>query len=421
MVCLASLDGREFLEGVINYTREALDFLDIDEGLKEYLVIPKRTLTVSIPLRTDNGGMKVFFGFRVQHLDALGPFKGGIRYHLSVTVEEITALAMLMTWKTALMNLPFGGAKGGVRCNPKELSTTELERLTRSYTVMISNIIGPYTDIPAPDMYTDPQTMAWIMDTYSRLKGEQIPAVVTGKPIELGGSEGRTEASSYGVAICIRECSKKFGIPLRGSKVVIQGYGNVGAYAAEILYNWGAKIIAVSDSKGGILSQDGLNPYKVSEHKKKTGSVVGFDNTKKISNEELLEVECDFLIPAALEGQIHKGNADNIKARVIVEGANGPVTPEADMILDQKGIKVIPDILANAGGVTVSYLEWVQNLQRFYWTKEEVLKKLDDKMVKAFNEVVECQEKCKINYRKAATILAIGRVVDAIKSRGLCP
>jgi glutamate dehydrogenase (NAD(P)+) len=286
---------------------------------------------------------------------------------------------------------------------------------------MIYNIIGPHIDIPAPDVYTDAQTMAWIMDTYSQLRGEPTPAVVTGKPVNLGGSEGRAEATSYGVAVCVRESAKKFGMPLKNAGVAIQGYGNVGAYAAEILYDWGAKIIAVSDSKGGILSQDGLNPYKVGEHKKKTGSVVGFNSTRKITNEELLELECDFLIPAALEGQIHKGNADNIRAKVIVEGANGPVTPEADKALDQKGVKVVPDILANAGGVTVSYLEWVQNLQRFYWTKEEVLKKLDDKMVKAFNEVAQYQEKYNVDYRKAAMVLAVERVVNVIKARGLWP
>lgn len=415
------ISGKEFLDSAIQQFEEAAEILKLEEGLREMLKMPKRTLIVSIPIRMDDGSIKTFMGVRVQHSDALGPFKGGIRYYPTVTVEEVTALAMLMTWKTAVMDLPYGGGKGGVRCNPKQMSLNELERLTRRYTAMIFNIIGPHIDIPAPDVYTDAQTMAWIMDTYSQLRGEPTPGVVTGKPVNLGGSEGRAEATSYGVAVCVREAAKKLGIPLKNAEVAIQGYGNVGAYAAEILYSWGAKIIAVSDSKGGILSQDGLNPYKVGEHKKKTGSVIGFGNTKKISNEEILEVECDFLIPAALEGQIHKGNADNIKAKVIVEGANGPVTPEADRILEQKGIKVIPDILANAGGVTVSYLEWVQNLQRFYWTKEEVLKKLDDKMVAAFNEVVKCQEKYKINQRKAAMVLAVERVVNAIKSRGLWP
>jgi len=416
-----SLSGKEFLDSAILQFEEAADILGLEDSFREMLKMPKRTLIVSVPVKMDDGSIKTFMGVRVQHSDALGPFKGGIRYYPTVTVEEVTALAMLMTWKTAVMNLPYGGAKGGVRCNPKQMSLNELERLTRRYTSMIYNIIGPYIDIPAPDVYTDAQTMAWIMDTYSQLRGEPTPAVVTGKPVNLGGSEGRAEATSYGVSVCVRESAKKFGMPLKNARIAIQGYGNVGAYAAEILYDWGAKIIAVSDSKGGILSQDGLNPYKVCEHKKKTGSVIGFNNTRKITNEELLEIECDFLIPAALEGQIHKGNADNIKARVIVEGANGPVTSEADKILNQKGVKVIPDILANAGGVTVSYLEWVQNLQRFYWTKEEVLKKLDDKMVKAFNEVAQYQEKYNVDYRKAAMVLAVERVVNAIKSRGLWP
>lgn len=416
-----SISGKEFLDSAIKQFEEAADVIKLEEDFREMLKMPKRTLVVSVPVKMDNGSIKTFMGVRVQHCDALGPFKGGIRYYPTVTIEEVTALAMLMTWKTAVMNLPFGGAKGGVRCNPKEMSVNELERLTRRFTAMISSIIGPYIDIPAPDVYTDAQTMAWIMDTYSQLRGEPSPGVVTGKPVNLGGSEGRAEATSYGVAVCVREAAKRFNIPLKNARVVIQGYGNVGAYAAEILYDWGAKIIAVSDSKGGIVSLDGLNPYKVGEHKKKTGSVIGFNNSKRITNEELLELECDFLIPAALEGQIHKGNADNIKAKVIVEGANGPVTPEADTILEQKNIKVIPDVLANAGGVTVSYFEWVQNLQRFYWTKEEVLKKLDDKMVKAFNEVADYQARFKVNHRKAAMVLAIERVVNAIKSRGLWP
>ena len=417
-----SLSGKEFLDSAIQQFEDAADILGLEDNFREMLKMPKRTLIVSVPVRMDDGSIKTFIGVRVQHSDALGPFKGGIRYYPTVTVEEVTALAMLMTWKTAVMNLPYGGAKGGVRCNPKQMSLNELERLTRRYTAMIYNIIGPHIDIPAPDVYTDAQTMAWIMDTYSQLKGELTPAVVTGKPVSLGGCEGRAEATSYGVAICVRESAKKFGIPLKNARIIIQGYGKVGAHAAEILYDWGAKIIAVSDINGGILSQDGLNPYKVSEHTKKTGTVVGFNNARKITNEELLELECDFLIPATIEGQIHKGNADNIRAKVIVEGANGPVTHEADKILNQKGVKVIPDILASAGGVTVSYLEWVQNLQRFfYWTKEEVLKKLDDKMVKAFNEVAQYQEKYNVDYRKAAMVLAVERVVNAIKARGLWP
>lgn len=415
------MSGKEFLEAAIRQFDEAADVLNVEEGIREFLRIPKRSLTVSIPIRMDDGSIKVFIGHRVQHNNARGPYKGGIRYHPEVTLEEVTALAMLMTWKTAVMDLPYGGAKGGVRCNPKQMSKAELERLTRRYTAMIYDIIGPVVDVPAPDVYTDAQTMAWIMDTYSQIRGQPTPEIVTGKPVHLGGSEGRAEATSYGVAVCVRESAKKFGIPLKGARVVVQGYGNVGSYAAEILHDWGAKIIAVSDSKGGIYSPDGLNPYKVLEHKKKTGSVVNYDGAKNITNEELLELETDFLIPAALEGQIHEKNADKIKAKVIAEGANGPVTPQADKILDERKIKVVPDILANGGGVTVSYLEWVQNVQRVKWTRDEVLGKLDAKMVKSFNDVISYSEKYGVNLRKAAMILAVERVVEAVKTLGIWP
>ena len=413
--------GKEFLEDVLRQFNEAADVLGLEDGLREFLKTPKKIITVSIPVKMDDGSVKVFIGHRVQHNNARGPFKGGIRYHPDVNLDEIIALAMLMTWKTAVVDIPFGGAKGGVKCDPKKMSRAEIERLTRRYTAEIAEVIGPHVDIPAPDVYTDAQIMAWIMDTYSQLKGAPTPEVVTGKPVNLGGSEGREEATAYGVCVCVREAAKKFGIPFKNATIAIQGYGNVGYNAARILHEWGAKIIAVSDSKGGIINRDGLNPMKVFEHKKKTGSVINFDKAENISNKELLELDVDFLIPAAIERQITEENADNIKAKVVVEAANGPTTSKADKILSEKGVKVIPDILANAGGVTVSYLEWVQNLQRFKLSREEVLKRLDDKMVKAFDEVLSYSNKYETQLRKAALILAVNRVAEAVKFLGIWP
>ncbi|MCS7133030.1 MAG: Glu/Leu/Phe/Val dehydrogenase, partial [Aigarchaeota archaeon] len=326
-----------------------------------------------------------------------------------------------MTWKTAVVDVPFGGAKGGVKCDPKKMSRSEVERLTRRYTAAIADVIGPYVDIPAPDVYTDSQVMAWLMDTYSQIRGAPTPEVVTGKPVHLGGSEGREEATSYGVAVCVREAAKKFGLPFKDASIAIQGYGNVGYYAAKILHEWGAKIVAVSDSKGGIFCRDGLMPEKVMEHKKKTGTVMNFQGVRNISNEELLELNVDFLIPAAMEGQITDKKADKIRAKAVVEGANGPTTPEADKILFEKGIKVVPDILANAGGVTVSYLEWVQNLQRFKLGREEVLRRLDEKIVKAFGEVLEYSGRYEVDLRKGALLLAVHRVAEAVNSLGIWP
>jgi len=413
--------GKEFLEDVLRQFNEATDVLGLEDGLREFLKTPKKIITVSIPVKMDDGSVKVFIGHRVQHNNARGPFKGGIRYHPDVNLDEIIALAMLMTWKTAVVDIPFGGAKGGVKCDPKKMSRAEIERLTRRYTAEIAEVIGPHVDIPAPDVYTDAQIMAWIMDTYSQLKGAPTPEVVTGKPVNLGGSEGREEATAYGVCVCVREAAKKFGISFKNATIAIQGYGNVGYNAARILHEWGAKIIAVSDSKGGIINRDDLNSMKVFEHKKKTGSVINFDKAENISNKKLLELDVDFLIPAAIERQITEENADNIKAKVIVEAANGPTTSKADKILSEKGVKVIPDILANAGGVTVSYLEWVQNLQRFKLSREEVLKRLDDKMVKAFDEVLSYSNKYETQLRKAALILAVNRVAEAVKFLGIWP
>ncbi len=399
----------------------AAEKLGLDPGIHEMLKIPKRSLIVAVAISMDNGKIGVFKGCRVQHMDARGPFKGGIRYHPNVTLDEVTALSMWMTWKCAVVDIPYGGAKGGICCNPKEMSRGEVERLTRRYTSMITDIIGPYRDVPAPDVYTDAQTMAWIMDTYGQFKGYSVPGCVTGKPISIGGSEGRNEATSMGVDICAREACKQLGMKIKGATVAVQGYGNVGWNAAKIAYDWGAKVVAVSDSAGGIYCKEGLNPYKVYEHKQKTGSVVNFKGSEQMTNEEVLETKCDILIPAALENSITKGNADKVKAKVISEGANGPTTPEADRILCEKKILHVPDILANAGGVTVSYYEWVQNLEREHWPLEEVNSKLETKMVKAFNDVYASSRKEKCNMRGAALMLGVSRVADAIKTLGLWP
>ncbi|MEM4736455.1 MAG: Glu/Leu/Phe/Val dehydrogenase [Nitrososphaeria archaeon] len=395
--------------------------LNLEDSVIEILSKPKRELQVSFPVKMDDGKIKVFTGYRVQHNDARGPFKGGIRYHPLVDINEVRALAMWMTWKTAVLNIPYGGAKGGVACNPKEMSKSELERLTRKYTMMISPIIGPYTDIPAPDVYTDSQTMAWIMDTYSQLVGYRVPAIVTGKPLSLGGSVGRSTATSRGVIVAAKEAAKAFKREMEGLGIVIQGFGNVGANAAILAREFGAKVIAVSDSKGGIYNEKGLDVLEVLRHKERSGSVVNFPGAKNVSNEELLELPCDILVPAALEGQIHKGNAKNIQAKIVVEGANGPTTPEADKILFDREIMVVPDILANGGGVLVSYFEWVQNLTNLYWTESEVNEKLDNKMREAFLQVYDiAKEKC-VDMRTAALILSVGRVVEAMRAAGYFP
>jgi glutamate dehydrogenase/leucine dehydrogenase len=398
------------------------EILELDPGVHAFLERPKRTLTVSIPVKMDNHDICVFWGCRVQHVDARGPFKGGIRYHPNVDLAEVTALAMWMTWKCAVVDIPYGGAKGGVCCNPKQMSKAEVERITRRYTNMLLDFIGPHRDVPAPDVYTDAQTMAWIMDTYSRFKGYSVPECVTGKPIVLGGSEGRAEATSLGVVTCVREATKRLGMKMKGASIVVQGYGNVGWNAARIAYDMGAKIVAVSDSGGGVYNPAGLNPHEVFEHKKRKGSVLGLKKAKtEVTNDEILELECDILIPAALENQITRANAGKIKAKIIGEGANGPTTPRADRILDENDVFLIPDILANAGGVTASYFEWVQNLTREHWTLEEVNRKLENKMVRAFDEVYATMKKEETTMRTAALILGVGRVAEAIKTLGLWP
>ncbi len=410
------------LDVALEQLKIAAEMLELDPGVHEFLKRPKRTLTVSIPIKMDKGDFQVFWGCRVQHMDARGPFKGGIRYHPCVDLAEVTALAMWMTWKCAVVDIPYGGAKGGVCCNPKEMTKAELERLTRRYTNMLLDFIGPHRDVPAPDVYTDAQTMAWIMDTYSRFKGYSVPECVTGKPLIVGGLEGRVEATSRGIMINIREAAKKLGMKLEGAAIAVQGFGNVGWNAAKIAYDWGAKIVAVSDSQGGIYNPNGLNPYKVFEHKEKTGRVQGLKKAKQeITNEDLLEIKCDILIPAALENQIKKENAGKIRAKIVGEGANGPTTPKADKILQEKKTFLIPDILANAGGVTASYFEWVQNLTREHWTLKEVNQKLDYIMVKAFNDIYKTMKEEETNMRTAALFQGVGRVADAITTLGLWP
>jgi len=398
------------------------DLIGLDAGFREVLKHPKRELSVNFPVRMDNGALRVFTGYRVQYNMARGPCKGGIRYHPQVTLDEVRALAAWMTWKCAVVNIPYGGAKGGVICDPKAMSKAELERLTRRYASEISPIIGPEMDIPAPDVYTDSQTMSWIMDTYSMQKGYSVPGVVTGKPIALGGSEGRGEATGRGCAYTIREAAKDAGVRVKGGTVAVQGFGNAGSVAANLLHDdQGAVIVALSDSKGGIYKADGLNPHAVEAHKAKTGSVVGFPGAKAISNEELLETKADILVPAALENQISQKNADKIQAKMVAEAANGPTLPEADTILFQKKITVLPDILANAGGVTVSYFEWAQDIQGFFWPLDEVNKRLEQVMVRSYADVHKTATEKRVHNRTAAYVLAIQRVVDAMKTRGIYP
>ena len=398
------------------------DLLSLDNGMREVLKHPKRELTVNFPVRMDNGTYNVYTGYRVQYNMARGPCKGGIRYHPQVSLDEVRALAAWMTWKCAVVNIPYGGAKGGVICDPKHMSKGELERLTRRFATEISGIIGPERDIPAPDVYTDGQTMAWIMDTYSMLKGYSVPGVVTGKPIALGGSEGRGEATGRGCAYTIREAATHAGVRVKNGTVAVQGYGNAGSVCANILNDeQGAKIVAASDSKGGIYKADGFNPHALEEYKAKNGSVVGFPGAKAISNEELLELKVDILVPAALEHQLTAKNADKVQAKLIGEAANGPTLPEADTIFFQKKITVLPDILANAGGVTVSYFEWAQDIQGYFWPLAEVNQRLERVMVQSYNDVHKIAVERKVHNRTAAYVLAIQRVAEAIRLRGIYP
>jgi glutamate dehydrogenase (NAD(P)+) len=382
---------------------------------------PRRALTLSLPVKMDDGTIRVFEAFRVQHNNSRGPCKGGIRYHPNVTFDEVKALASWMTWKCAVVNIPFGGGKGGIVCDPHKLSHNELERLTRRYAYEISPIIGPDKDIPAPDVYTDGQVMAWIMDTYSMTHGSSAPGVVTGKPLFLGGSLGRNEATARGCLFTIRAACKELGINLNGATVAIQGFGNAGNIAAQLLAKDGAKIIAVSDSHAGIFNKNGFNVEELVAFKARTGSVEGFPGAEPISNTAVLEVPCDILVPAALENQITLQNAERVKARIVAEAANGPTTPDADLVLHNRGIMVIPDVLANAGGVTVSYFEWVQDLQELFWDEDDVNKRLERVMTKAFADVHAMAVKHNVELRTGAYILAIDRVANATRTRGIWP
>lgn len=400
---------------------DVADRIGLEPDMRAVLSKPRRTLSVSIPTRMDDGSLRVFDGFRVQHNMTRGPCKGGIRYHPDVTLDEVKALAMWMTWKCAVVNIPYGGAKGGVICNPKEMSEGELERLTRRYTSELLPIIGPERDIPAPDVNTNPKVMAWIMDTFSMNQGYSVPGVVTGKPISIGGSRGRNEATARGCVFIVLAAARRYGLRDSTPTAVVQGYGNAGSIGARLLDESGFRVIAVSDSRGGIVNPKGLDPAAVDAHKRKTGSVVGFRGSATITNDELLTTECDLLIPAALENQITESNAGQISARLIAEAANGPTTPEADSILESRGIAVIPDILANAGGVTVSYFEWVQSLQAYFWSERSVNLQLRDIMQRAYHDVQQHADREKCSLRTAAMSLAVSRVAEAHRARGVYP
>ncbi len=409
------------LEMVHTQIDKAARYLKADPNLVEKLKHAERALLVSVPVMMDDGRLKVFKGFRVQHNTVRGPAKGGIRYHPNVDLDEVTALAAWMTWKCAVMNIPFGGAKGGVQCNPKEMSAGEIERLTRRFTAEILSFIGPDRDIPAPDVNTNAQVMAWMMDTYSMQVGHSVPGVVTGKPIEIGGSEGRSEATGLGVVYTIVEAAKKLGMELNGATAVIQGFGNVGASAARHLQRAGVRITAVGTSRGGVYCERGIDLEALQRYYRENAGLAGFQGLDVVTNEELLSLTCDILIPAAMENAIHRDNADRVRARILAEGANGPVTPVADEILNDRGVFVIPDILANAGGVTVSYFEWVQDLQNYFWNEAEINDKLRMLMVSAFDRVVAMAEKWEVDNRTAAQMLGIGRVMEATRLRGLYP
>ncbi len=399
----------------------AAEHLKLDPGLRQVLRTPKRVMEVSIPTKMDSGQVKVFTGYRVQHNLARGPAKGGIRYHPNVSLDEVKALAAWMTWKTATVNIPYGGGKGGVICDPKRMSKPELERMTRRFTSEILSIIGPDRDIPAPDVYTDSQTMAWIMDTYSMTVGYSCLGVVTGKPLSMGGSAGRNEATARGCLFAVEEACKVKKISLRGASVAIQGFGNAGGIAARLFAEKKARIVAVSDSRGGVYNSRGIDPLKAMRYKERAGTVVGMPGTSRLSNDDLFTLKCDILIPAALENVITLDNAELVKARIVAEAANGPTTPHADEVLARKGIFLIPDILANAGGVTVSYFEWSQNLQGFSWSEQEVNAKLDAVIRRSFHDVFETARKYRVHMRTGAYILAVGRVADATLVRGLFP
>jgi glutamate dehydrogenase (NAD(P)+) len=413
--------ARDLFEVAVEQFSIAADVIQLDDDMRKILSHCQREVVVNFPVEMDDGSVEVFTGYRVQHNTGPGPTKGGIRYHQNVTLAEVKALATFMTWKCAVVGLPFGGAKGGVTVNPKLLSQNELQNLTRRYTTEISFMLGPNQDIPAPDVNTNPQVMAWLMDTYSMNVGHSVPGVVTGKPLVLGGSPGRNEATGRGCVFAIEEAAKVLGIDLTQTRVVVQGFGNVGSVAARLIAETGAKVIGVSEWHGGIVNTNGLDIDAVLAHSKATGSIADFPGSENITNAELLELDCDILIPAAIEGQITADNAPKIKARLIAEGANGPTTPEADQILRDRGVFLIPDILANAGGVTVSYFEWVQALQAFPWTEQLVNERLKQIMSESFAAVYATSQKYNVHMRTAALVRAIERVAEFTRLRGIYP
>lgn len=405
------------LEGTRVWLKKACDVMGYGKEVYDMLAEPMRVLFVRFPVHMDDGTTEVFTGVRSQHNDAVGPTKGGIRFHPQVDIDEVKALSIMMTMKCNIMDIPYGGGKGGVICNPKELSRGELERVSRGYVRAISQIVGPTKDIPAPDVYTNPQVMAWMMDEYSKIREYDTPGFITGKPVTLGGSLGRTTATAKGCAICVEEAAKKIGIDINKARVAIQGFGNAGSYMARFMDETGAKIIAISDSKGAVYCNEGIDVEKAIDHKQKTGYVEGLEGTQKLES-DLLTIDCDILVPAALENVITQDNAPDVKAKIIAEAANGPTTPEATEILYEKGVLIIPDILASSGGVTVSYFEWVQNNEGFYWTEEEVEERLRQKMIKAFNKVYNIAQEQQVGMRLAAHIAGIEKVVEAMRLRG---
>lgn len=398
---------------------KAIETMKLDANAADIVAVPERTLEVSIPVRMDDGTTKVFIGYRSQHSTVLGPAKGGVRYHTSVNMDEVKTLAFWMTCKCAVAGLPYGGGKGGIIVDPTKLSERELESLTRGFIDKIAPIIGEKMDIPAPDMNTNAKIMGWMMDEYSKLKGQSEPGFITGKPICLGGSLGRNAATGRGIMVAAGEAIKVLGLKAEKATCAVQGFGNVGSWTAKLIHDMGVKILALSDINGAIYNAKGLDPYDVEKHLLKTGSIVGYKGAKSITNEELLALKVTILAPCAMELQLTKDNAASVKAQIIVEGANGPTTPDADKVFDKKGILVVPDILANGGGVTVSYFEWVQNLYRYFWTEEEVVEKQESLMRKAFKEVYDVSKKYKVNMRTASYILALERLTEAMKYRGM--
>jgi glutamate dehydrogenase (NAD(P)+) len=408
-------------ESALQQLDDAARIIDLDPGVHEVLRNPRRTLEVAIPTRMDDGSIRVFTGYRVHHNTSRGPSKGGLRDHPAVTLDEVKALAMWMTWKCSVVNIPYGGAKGGVIVDPKALSRSELERMTRRYASEILPLIGPERDIPAPDMGTNGEIMAWIMDTYSTREGYSVPGVVTGKPVAIGGSKGRVSATGRGVSYVTLATLKHLGMAVEDARIVVQGFGNVGNHAVQLLEEMGCIVVGVSDVQGGVYNPNGLSHVGLTTHVRQAGSLAGYEGGEHVSNDELLELDCDVLIPAAIENQLTDENADAVKATVVVEAANGPTTPQADAIFKDRNLLVVPDILANSGGVTVSYFEWVQDIQSYYWDEDEVNERLRKIMERAYVDVLSLSEERKVTMREAATVLGVTRVAEAHKTRGLYP